>query len=243
MKRDGPLGEDTCCLCFVFPLWGDSVRETIWPPSHLRHSRIKTYVIPLLLCSLVSELRACRKSAVCFLGHKMSRVGRAVALVWRWQLSRAGGDPVAETQWAGLLNSGKWLIYQAHVLCWNCNLQTVLSLVLLCWDFLSDSSVYFLAGSELMKRIKGWYLLIQTLSTKVSLGLSPVRLWEYWSVWAGTFLTKPPIEGILSPLLPPLPNKQHFQKMANLAHPCKDCSWDNMSGSVTLGHLLNWNTF
>lgn len=56
-------------------------------------------------------------------------------------------------------------------------------------------------------------------------------------------LDKSPIEGILSPLLPPLPNKQHFQKMANLAHPCKDCSWDNMSGSVTLGHLLNWNTF
>ena len=52
-------------------------------------------------------------------------------------------------------------------------------------------------------------------------------------------LGKTPIEGILFPLLPLLPNKQHFRKMANLSQPCKNCSWDNMSGSVTWGHLLN----
>lgn len=92
---------------FCVSMLGSLCQKQSGPLSHLRHSRIKTYVILPLPCSLTSELRSCRKSAVCFLGHRMSRVGQAVALVWRWQLSRVGCDPVAETQWVGLLNSGE----------------------------------------------------------------------------------------------------------------------------------------
>lgn len=162
----------------MFPHWRVSVRETIWSLLPFRAQQNQAYVTLLLLCSLVLELPSCRKSAVCFLGHRLSRVGQAVALVWRWQLSRAGCDPVVTTQQEVYLIQGKWLIYQAHVLCLNCILQTALSLGMLLCFFLSDSCIYFLVGSELRKGIKWWYLLTHTLNVKIPLGLSPARLWE-----------------------------------------------------------------
>lgn len=51
------------------------------------------------------------------------------------------------------------------------------------------------------------------------------------------------MEGTLPLLLPPLPSKQSFLKMANLAHSCEEGSQGSLSGSVTLGYLLNWNIF
>lgn len=86
-------------------------------------------------------------------------------------------------------------------------------------------------------------LLTPALNAKVPLGSSSVKLWKWWSDCTWVFLTKPSMEGIFIPLFPPLSSKQLFSRKANLGHSCKEGTWGNLFGSMTLGYLLNCSMF
>lgn len=67
----------------VFPCWGVYVREIIW--SLLPFGAQKNQgIYDTAVSETYFRVSFLQKVCACFLGHRLSRVGQAIALVWNW---------------------------------------------------------------------------------------------------------------------------------------------------------------